>query len=459
MENISIVLPCYNHGRYVAEAIESVLQQTYQDFVLYVFDNGSTDDSWEVINHFDDSRIRKIKLKKNNILEVKKQFIDMAKGRYLGIMHADDLWMHEKLEKQVKFLEETPEARVCVTWSKHIEIDDEGKEIEALTKYYCPENASVEEWYRRLFLEENWISLPSLLCDRDIYAKYFGRLYPYRQVADVYTWLWLLEETNIYEVEEILVVQRQHKSAQGMNESYPTIVNLARGDIEARYAKYQIIDRMPDELFLQRFCKDLELAGKSRHLDVMCRKFLFLAQDKQGLIHGYENAIRYYDTYFDYEENGYIFYQYLAENYGFDRNDFFEFEEYAGSKTLIKDSIINRWYILENMDAATLDYPDSPITIYGCGKVGKIFYRRIHPYCQVAQFIDRNPLMKDFLGVPMVSIDDAKLDENSFVIIVPSYDFEWISKNLRKKYKSLQEDRIVSIEAFMKTGDIIDPTF
>ena len=459
MENISIVLPCYNHGKYVAEAIESVLKQTYKDFVLYVFDNGSTDDSWEVINSFADPRVIKIRLEENDILQVKGRFIDLAKGKYLAIMHADDLWLEEKLEKQIAFFEATPYARVCLTWSKHIEIDDVGQELEAFTKCYCPKNAPEEEWYRRLFLEENWISLPSLLCDRAIYVKYFGRLYPYRQVADVYTWLKMLEETNIYEVEEILVIQRQHKSVQGMNESYPTIVNLARGDIEARYAKYQIVDRMPDELFLKRFCKDVALDGANGHLDVMCRKFLFLAKDKQGLIHGYENAIRYYDTYFDYEEDGLVFYQYLAEKYGFDRNDFFEFEEYAGSKTLVKDSIINRWYILENMEASTLAYPDRPITIYGCGKVGKIFYRRIKPYCQVAQFIDRNPLMKDFLGVPMVSLDDAKLDKESFIIVVPSYDFEWISKNLRKKYDFLQEENIVSIEAFMKTGDIVDPTF
>lgn len=459
MENISIVLPCYNHGKYVAEAIESVLNQTYQDFRLYVFDNGSTDGSWDVINRFDDSKICKIRLEKNDILQVKTSFIDMAKGNYLAIMHADDLWLPKKLEKQVAFMEANKEARVCVTWSKHIEIDDEGNELEAFTKYYQPCNASVEEWYRRLFLEENWISLPSLLCDRDIYVKYFGRLYPYRQVADVYTWLWLLEETNIYEVEEILVVQRQHKSAKGINESYPTVVNLARGDIEARYAKYQIIDRMPDDLFLKRFCPDVDPDSENKHLDVMCRKFLFLAKDKQGLIHGYENAIRYYDTYFDYKENGREFYQYLADNYGFTRDDFFEFEEFAGSQTLLKDSIINRWYILENMKAETLAYPDRPVTIYGCGKVGKIFYRRIQPYCQVEQFIDRNPLMKDFLGVPMVSIDEAKLDKDSFIIVVPSYDFDWISKNLRKKYEFLQEDNITSIEAFMKTGEIIDPTF
>lgn len=139
--------------------------------------------------------------------------------------------------------------------------------------------------------------------------------------------------------------------------------------------------------------------------------------------------------------------------------DFFDFEEYAVGKTLMKDSIINRWYLLENMNAATLAYPDKPITIYGCGKVGKIFYRRIKPYCQVKQFIDRNPTYSDFLGVPMVSLDDAKLDEDSYIIVVPSYDLNWISRNLRDKYEFLQDDHIVSIEEFMKTGDIIDPTF
>lgn len=64
MEKVSIVLPCYNHADYVGDSIRSVLNQTYQNFELFVFDNGSTDHSWEMINTFDDPRMIKIRLEK-----------------------------------------------------------------------------------------------------------------------------------------------------------------------------------------------------------------------------------------------------------------------------------------------------------------------------------------------------------------------------------------------------------
>ena len=65
---VSIVLPCYDHGKYVKDAIESVLNQTYTDFELFVFDNGSTDDSWKVIQEIEDPRMVKVKLEHNDLL-------------------------------------------------------------------------------------------------------------------------------------------------------------------------------------------------------------------------------------------------------------------------------------------------------------------------------------------------------------------------------------------------------
>ena len=118
---VSIVLPCYDHGKYVKDAIESVLNQTYTDFELFVFDNGSTDDSWKVIQEIEDPRMVKVKLEHNDLLEVKKQFIAMASGGHFAIMHSDDIWKREKLEKQIKFLDENKNARVWFTWSAYVD--------------------------------------------------------------------------------------------------------------------------------------------------------------------------------------------------------------------------------------------------------------------------------------------------------------------------------------------------
>ena len=249
MEKISIVLPCYNHGKYVAEAIRSVLKQSYKDFKLYVFDNGSEDNSWDEINNFKDKRIKKIRFEKNNLLEVKLQFIKMAKGEYFAIMHADDLWMEGKLEAQIRFFEHNKDESVCLTWSKRIEIDENCKEIEGNGEYYCWPNVPRSEWYRRFLVGENRLSLPSLMCKKNIYTKFFSKIYPYRQVGDVFMWMKILEEANINLIEDILVIQRVHNDAEKKNESYPSTLNWARADIELRYSRYQWIDEMSDEAF------------------------------------------------------------------------------------------------------------------------------------------------------------------------------------------------------------------
>lgn len=470
METISIVLPCYNHGAYVAEAIQSILNQSYKDFRLYVFDNGSEDDSWEEIKKFTDKRIKKIRLKKNDILEVKNQFIKMAKGKYFAIMHADDVWMESKLEKQMDYIESHDDVRVCVTWANFIEIDENGKKIDDKTDLCRLTNVPIKMWYRRLFLEGNWISLPSLVCDRDIYIKYFNQLYPYRQVADVFQWMKVLEETNIYVVEEELVLQRRHNSGKSKNESYPSKVNLYRGDIEARYSKYQIIDEMPDEKFLKYFCDDYEEDTEYTHIDVMCKKFLFMAKSQMGLIHGYENAVRYYDTYFNYKEDGVIFYQHLADKYQFTREDFFKYEEYLNLNQLIKDlakkesevvwqNIRSLWDNTRMLWSKTGHYdanglqediyarfsfpwklvtPGQTIVIYGGGVVGKAFLGQLanSNYCHVLAVCDKFPKKTGIITVPVISVDElAGMNDAAYDFVVVAIEKRSIAMEICQNLK------------------------
>ena len=455
MDTVSIVLPCYNHGNFVLDAIQSVLDQTYTNFELFVFDNGSKDDSWEKINRFEDERIIKVRLKRNDLLAVKNRFCKMAKGKYFAIMHADDIWDKNKIEKQIEFLRSAKDARVCTTWGKRIEIDEDYKEIESQTKLLCWGNASVKEWYRKLLTEENLIILSSLVCDRDIYKKYFNRMIPYRQVGDVYTWLKILEETNIYAIEEELVIKRNQNTSDSQNESYPTHVNLARSVLEARNAKYRIVDEMPDELFLKYF--DEAQNTDAGHMDVMCKKFLFMEKNGTEMFHGYEDAIRYYDTYFDYKENGQMFYSYLMEKYGFSIKKFYELEAEAVMGDAKNESRIQRGYLLENTDMATVDYPAAPVSIYGCGWAGKALCRRIWQYCKIEQFIDRSPKEDNYRGIKITSINKAHLDDNSVVIVVPTYDFARIKKDLMERHRHLNVKNIIRFEDFMKTGRLIEP--
>ncbi len=453
---VSIVLPCYNHGEYVKDAIESVLNQTYKDFELFVFDNGSTDDSWKVIQEIEDSRMMKIKLEHNDLLEVKKRFIAMASGDYFAIMHSDDIWKKEKIEKQIKFLNENKNARVCFTWSAYVNEDLEL--IEEMDDFFKEYNKSEREWWNAFFSRANHLSCPSFLCEREIYINYFGKLYPYRQIADFYCWMKILEETNIYIVEEVLVNQRLHYQGHNRNESSRTFDNINREVLELKYIMYDIIDGMEDELFIKNFCDLEEEMYCLDHLDVMCEKFLFFMKRGAKYTNEYENAIRYYNAHFDNEENGQVFYQHLDEKYGFSRNDFFGFEGKTGKEVAVLRSRVSRWTKLENIDFSTIKYPES-ISIYGCGQIGKIFLKKIMPYCRIEQFIDTRPKIDRYMDIPVVTLDQARLNKDSLIVIVPMYDLDDIVESIKDMYGYISNEQIISFDNFVDEGKIIDEKF
>ena len=105
---VSVLIPCYNAGAYLAQAVESVLEQTYQDFEILVVDDGSTDDSAAVARGFE--RVRYIPSKHSGISATRNLALKHAQGELITFLDADDLWAPEKLEKQVAYLDAHPEA-------------------------------------------------------------------------------------------------------------------------------------------------------------------------------------------------------------------------------------------------------------------------------------------------------------------------------------------------------------
>lgn len=110
---ISVVMPVYNGEKYLKEALESILNQTFKDFELIVIDDGSTDKSEEIIKSFSDQRI--VYLDNGSNLGLSKSFnrgIQAAQGDYIARMDADDIALKERFEKQLNFLKDNPEVGV-----------------------------------------------------------------------------------------------------------------------------------------------------------------------------------------------------------------------------------------------------------------------------------------------------------------------------------------------------------
>ena len=123
---VSVIMPCYNAERFIAQSIESVMAQTYQNWELLITDDGSTDTSVDVVNQYcaKDKRINLlVPGKHSGIATTRNLSIQRAKGRFIAFLDSDDIWKSDKLEKQIGFM---MEHDVAFTYSSYEVIDEQG---------------------------------------------------------------------------------------------------------------------------------------------------------------------------------------------------------------------------------------------------------------------------------------------------------------------------------------------
>jgi glycosyltransferase involved in cell wall biosynthesis len=127
---VTAVLVCWNHRKYVRSAIESVFQQTYRNLQVIVFDNGSTDGSQGELEALAAQYSFKLVLQENiGLVRTLNLGLQMAEGEYFAVLSTDDIWLHEKIKKQVAYMTEHP--NVHMTFGAMNTIDAKGNEVES----------------------------------------------------------------------------------------------------------------------------------------------------------------------------------------------------------------------------------------------------------------------------------------------------------------------------------------
>lgn len=203
---VSVRIPAYNHEKYIRACIESVLNQTYQNFEIVIVDDCSSDGTVGVIRRFADPRVKLAVHKRNEGMNVTVEHcMKNCRGQYVANMCSDDVWLPEKLEKQVAFLERHPEYDAVFTGVELI--GENGRPLNRflsrrLSMFGC-DNRSSDEWLRYFFRYGNCLCNPSVMLRRQVYEELGYQDKRMFSLSDFDLWvkfsfshsLWILEET------------------------------------------------------------------------------------------------------------------------------------------------------------------------------------------------------------------------------------------------------------------------
>ncbi len=130
-ELVSIMMPAYNAERHIAEAIESVLAQTYLDWELLVVDDGSTDKTAVIVEKFTDSRIKYIYKENGGEASARNVALDKSQGAFIAYLDSDDAWLPHHLETTMSYLQRSPDVDAVYTDGWHI--DQDGNQLKSLS--------------------------------------------------------------------------------------------------------------------------------------------------------------------------------------------------------------------------------------------------------------------------------------------------------------------------------------
>lgn len=204
---VTVLMSVYNGEAYLRQAIDSILNQTYQDFEFLIVNDGSTDSSRDIILSYKDPRIRMIDNQHNmGLTKSLNRGLEKAKGKFIARMDADDISLPDRFSKQISFLEQHPEVGVLGTWLESIDINGETASI-----WKMPVSHSLIVWTLQF---NNYLMHPTVMMRRDLVKRAGG----YNLIGpsqDYDLWCRLAKQTRMANLPEPLVRHRLHESSIG----------------------------------------------------------------------------------------------------------------------------------------------------------------------------------------------------------------------------------------------------
>jgi glycosyltransferase involved in cell wall biosynthesis len=196
---VSVIIPTYNRGRVIKEAIDSVLAQDYTEFELIVVDDGSTDHTSDVLDSYRNV-IKVLSQKNRGVSAARNRGIAEASGKFIAFLDSDDLWLPQKLSTQVEFFNKTPDALICQTeevWIRN------GLRVNPKKRHKKPSGMIF-----KLSLELCLVSPSAVMIKRSLFDRVgeFDETLPACEDYDL--WLRISSRFPIYLIDTPLIIKR-----------------------------------------------------------------------------------------------------------------------------------------------------------------------------------------------------------------------------------------------------------
>lgn len=216
---VSVIIPAYNHEKYIGASIESVLEQSFGDLELIIINDGSTDNTEKEILTYDDPRIIYLSQENSGAHNTINKGIDMARGEYISILNSDDVYHRNRLELCLKFLENHKDTSVVITQVEGITGDGT-----SVTNQKTPQIMAWLDWYKdalKLYETRNFLLSAFAKNILVTTSNYFMRKAVFQKIGGFialrYTHDWdmllrLAQLDKIHLIREVLLQYRIHQS-------------------------------------------------------------------------------------------------------------------------------------------------------------------------------------------------------------------------------------------------------
>jgi glycosyltransferase involved in cell wall biosynthesis len=199
---VSVIMAAYNAEKYICEAVDSILFQTFSDFEFLIVNDGSTDSTKQILKQYRDPRIQVFHQSNQGCSVARNRAVSEARGEHIAIMDADDISLPERLQKTVSYLDSHPNTVIVSTGFK-IRSDETGQE----TTVFHP---SQDKEIRKALLRDATFLDPANLIRADAFRKVGGYKLDYMFDYELYSRL--ARVGKMANIPEVLAILRQHNN-------------------------------------------------------------------------------------------------------------------------------------------------------------------------------------------------------------------------------------------------------